>query len=245
MRHTAILLAAALALPACSSGSGEVKLGVNVAATQAALVAAVDPTAGMQTTDDVALEISRVRVLVAVAKVGYAGHSQAQSDVGPYAVDLTTDEIANGAHREFSLGTLPTGTYGGAEIEIDDLPADADASDASFADFRTSGASVLVEGTYQGAAFAFAGHFLAEQGTDGEVTIDEAVPLTLDLSVDPSTWFLDGAGAALDPTNAALHDSLAVAICETLDTEPSLGAPGGHSGPSHGGDQAHCVEGAP
>ena len=120
-----------------------------------------------------------------------------------------------------------------------------DLSDASFDDFRTSQASVIVEGTYQSAGFAFAGHFLAEQGTDGEVTVDETAPLTLALTVDPSTWFLDSSGAALDPTNQALHNSLAVAICNTLDTEPALNAPDDHKGDGGGGGPAHCVEGAP
>jgi hypothetical protein len=250
MKPTIILLAAAAALPACSTGSGEVKLGVDIAATQAALVAAVNAT-GTQTSDDPALELNRVRVLMAVAKVGYAGGSQGEAEVGPYVIDLTSDEIANGAHREFSLGTLPSGTYGGAEIEIDAVPSDADLSDTSFGDFRTSQASVIVDGTYLSNAFSFAGHFLAEQGTDGDVTVDETAPVTLSLSVDPSSWFLDSSGAALDPTSSALHDTLAVAICTTLDTEPGLdapsGHPGGHSGDGHsgGGEHSHCVEGQP
>jgi hypothetical protein len=166
-------------------------------------------------------------------------------------VDLTADEIAGGAHREFSLGALPSGTYGGAEIEIQPLAAGADTSDAALADFVAAGASVLVDGTYQGKSFQFAGHFLAEQGTDGEVTVDASAPVTIAMSVDPSGWFLNGSGGAVDPSDAAQHDALAVAICTTLDTQPQLapqaspaptgGHPGGQ-GPHGNGPAAHCVE---
>ena len=46
--------------------------------------------------------------------------------------DISTpgDEIASGAHREFSLGTVDSGTYGGAEIEIQPLEKDDSTSDA-------------------------------------------------------------------------------------------------------------------
>jgi len=221
-------------LVGCSTG--EVKLGVDVAAIKSAVT---DPNAAGSAPSP--LEVSRVRLLVAHAKIGYTGGTSGggpDADAGPIVVDLTDDEIANGAHREFDLGSLPSGSYGGAEIEIE--PLDTDASDAELADFRSTGASVLVDGTYQGKSFQFAGHFLAEQGTDGEVTIDASSPAVLAMSVDPSTWFLDANGAALDPTDGAQHDTLAVSICKTLDTQPQL-APSGRAGPGHGGE-AHCVE---
>lgn len=255
MARSLIALIALAALAGCSAGgSGEVKLGVDVAPITALPGDTIntgsgDGAAGGAT--DAALEISRVRVLVNVAKIGYTGGDRSGSDsaeAGPFVVDLTADEIKNGARREFSLGELPSGTYGGAEIEIDQLSADADTSDEALADFVTSRASVLVDGSWQGKSFQFAGHFLAEQGTDGEVTVDTSTPVTLDMTVDPSTWFKDDAGAALDPTNTAQHDALAVAICETLDTQPQLGAPGaspqhaGRGGGGRGGNADHCVE---
>jgi hypothetical protein len=242
---------ALFALVGCSTSTGEVKLGVDVAALKSA--AGTQTAGGTQPSTDAPLDITRVRLLVGHAKIGYAGghglfDTSDETDTGPYVVDLTADEIANGAHREFSLGELPSGTYGGAEIEIKPIDPDQDASADEFADFRTSGASVLVDGTYQGKSFSFAGHFLAEQGTDGEVTVDASKPVALAMAVDPSKWFLDGSGAALDPGDATQHDTLAVAICKTLDTQPQLDAaapgPGGRGGHG-GGGEVHCVEAAP
>ena len=259
MLRSLIASSALLALVGC--GSGEVKLGVDVAAMKSIVstgttTTPVDGTG--ETTAGEGLELTRVRLLVAHAKIGYIGEQStgASAEAGPYVIDLTADEIANGAHREFSLGTLPTGTYGGAEIEIEPLEADQDASDTAFDDFRTSGASVIVDGTYQGKVFTFAGHFLAEQGTDGEVTIDAASPVTLAMTVDTSSWFQDESGTLVDPADTTQHDALAVAICETLDTQPATdGAPGataqhaggkgGKGGKGGGGGHEHCVEAAP
>ncbi|MFO0758447.1 MAG: hypothetical protein U0359_18285 [Byssovorax sp.] len=225
-------LLAAVALVGCGTGTtGEVKLGVDVAAVRSAVVSATDPAA-----DSSALVLTRVRVLIDHAKIGYHNDQATggpAADIGPFVVDLTADEIANGAHREFSLGQLPADTYGGAEIEIQPLEADSTASDATLDDFRAAGASLLVEGTYNGNAFTFAGHFLAEQGTDGDVVVDASTPVSLSLTVDPQGWFLDASGAALDPGDAAQHDALAVAICKTLDTQAQTDAAlGGGAAPA-------------
>ncbi len=241
-RHL-LATAALVGLVGCSSG--EVKLGVDVAsvdAARAASLAVTDPTIdpGNSAANALDLEITRVRLLLAHAKVGYTGGGKdgADADVGPVVVELTAEEVATGARRELSLGTIASGTYGGAELEI--MPLDTDVSDSSFDDFRASGASILVDGIYKEAAFTFQGHFLAEQGTDGEVTIDSSSPTVLSLTVDPTAWFLDDAGAVLDPNDAANQGTIAVAICKSLDTQVSAGGPSG--GGKHGGGEAHCVE---
>jgi hypothetical protein len=255
MTRSFFVLAALASLTGCASvgsgESGEVKLGVDVAAIQTTVSNSVTGGANGAASD---LVLSRVRVLVGHAKIGYI-HEQAtgdSADIGPIVVDLTTEEIASGAHRDFSLGTLPSGTYGGAEIEIEPLDSDADTSDPAVADFVSSGASLLVDGTYQGQAFQFAGHFLAEQGTDGDVTVSASTPVSLAMTVDPAAWFVDGTGAAVNPGDTAQHASLALAICKTLDTQPvtsgggaapaSGGGHGGKGGGPGGGGAAHCVE---
>jgi len=257
-----LLVAAAipLATGGCApAGTGEVQLGVSVAPITTTDAATTDART------QAGLSITRVRLLVNTAKIGYAGghggkggrgcppgamssssssgssggmSSGDTTAVGPFVVDLTSAEIAIGAQRSFSLGELASGTYGGAEIEIDVLDANADtSSDASLADFASTKASVLVDGTYNGTTFQFAGHFLAEQGTDGQVTISSSSPFRLAMTVDPSKWFLDDAGAVLDPTDATKHAAIAAGICKSLDTEPALG---GNPGP-----KAHCVEVVP
>jgi hypothetical protein len=237
MGRSFIALVAGFALVGCSTG--EVKLGVDVAAIKTAVAA--DTQSGATA----ALEVTRVRILVADAKIGYTGGRSggASAEVGPFVIDLTADEIANGAHREFSLGSLPSGTYGGAEIEIEPLAAGDTTTDAALADFRAAGASVLVDGTAEGKSFEFAGHFLAEQGTDGEVTVDAATPVAIAMTVDPSKWFFDANGALVNPADSAQHATLALAICKSLDTEPqSTTTTGGGRSGGNGGGAAHCVE---
>lgn len=241
---SSVAIGGLLSLTACGSGeTGEVRLGVSVSPITQLGDPTTDPRA------QAGLEITRVRVLVNVAKVGYHGDSTGEASVGPYVVELTGDEIVTGASRSFSLGELESGTYGGAEIEVDVLSADADtSSDASLADFASTKASVLIDGTYNGAAFQFAGHFLAEQGTDGDVTIDTTAGFDLPMTVDPQTWFLDASGVVLDPTAAENHQAIALAICKSLDTQPQLEEGTTDSTAQHkgggkgGGGPAHCVE---
>lgn len=254
MNRSFIMGVALCALAGCSSG--EVKLGVDVAPIQVAAVtsAATDSPDTAGNAERTALELTRVRLLVAHAKVGYAGGRDCDSDeteIGPQVVDLSAEEIMNGAHREFDLGKLPSGTYRGAEIEIMPLEEDQDASDEVFADFKKTGASVLIDGFYLGNPFTFSGHWLAEQGTDGEVVIDEATPLNLAMTVDTSSWFKDAESVTLDPTNVEQHDAMSLAICKSLDTQPQLTEgpkrtkPGAGPGGGGGADHAHCVEGSP
>ena len=97
------------ALVGCnSSGSGDVKLGVDVSALTATVANAVTNNAAA----DSSLVVTRIRLLVAHAKVGYTGANKggAQAEIGPVVVELTADEIASGAHRDFDLGSLPSGT---------------------------------------------------------------------------------------------------------------------------------------
>jgi hypothetical protein len=110
---------------------------------------------------------------------------------------------------------------------------------------------VLIDGLYLGNPFTFTGRWLAAQGTAGEVEIDEATPLELEMTIDTSLWFKDAESVTLDPTNVEQHDAMSVAICETLNTPPQLTEapkrPRHHEG---SGDDArpkhpHCVEGTP
>lgn len=248
MKRALVVGAALMAMAGCAP-AGEVKLGVDVAPLKAA---SQSTSADASLTSD--LQITRVRLLVAHAKIGYAGRGCGTdgADIGPNVIDLTAEEIANGAHREFDLGELPGGTYGGAEIEIEPIDDGQDASDAVFADFQKTGASLLVDGVYKRQNFTFAGRWLAEQGTDGEVEVDASKPVSLAMTVDTSSWFLDANGVVVDPADAAQHDTLSLAICKSLDTQPQLEAPEGpvKAGPGGGfghggGGEVHCVEGTP
>ncbi len=253
---------------ALSTGcSQEAKLGIDIAPASGAAQSALSESAASSLSANASLRIgrvipmpaadaatiSRVRILVNEAKVNGTGKGCDHVESGPFVIDLSADEIQKGAHREFLVGAIAAGTYRDAEIEIEPLDNDKDQGDTSgaeLADFKATGASILVDGTYQGKAFQFAGHFKAEQGNEGSFTVSTTTPLNLPFSLTTTNWFVDAAGNAIDPTDPAQHSALAVAICKTLDTEldaasggaggPGMGpGPGGRHG---GGGKAHCVE---
>ena len=242
------------------SGS-EVKLGVDVAPTGTAassiLAGTVSATGTTTTTTNPTttrsqVVLERVRLLVNKAKV-HGGSREGGVESGPFVIDLSASEIARGAHRDFSLGSLAVGTYQDAEIEIEPLNTNdkdsGSSTGAEFTDFRAAGASILVDGTFKGKTFQFAGHFKAEQGKEAAFTVAAGTALSIPMTVSPASWFIDASGNDLDPTDAAQHSAIAVAICHKLDTEADSAAAtglapsgGGHDGPGGQGPRAHCVE---
>lgn len=245
-------------LVGCSTG--EVKLGVDVTPTGSAASSITAATGANGATTGTGrtrsqIVLERVRLLVNNAKVhGGSQHDGVES--GPFVIDLSASEIEKGAHRDFALGALAAGTYEDAEIEIEPLRIDdqtsAGATAAELADFSASGASVLVDGTFKGTTFHFAGHFKAEQGKEASFAVAAGTALSIPMVVSPASWFVDPSGNDRDPTDAAQHAAIAVAICHKLDTEADSAAAatgkapaGGHDGhDGHGGQgpRAHCVE---
>jgi len=112
--------------------------------------AAITTTTAARVTHSTAIAVDRVRILVNVAKLQDRGRPIRRRR--GLAFDLSKDEITKGAHRDFTVSASTATTYTDAEIEIDHLDSDrnggGDASGAQFDDFRTSGASLLVDGTF-------------------------------------------------------------------------------------------------
>jgi hypothetical protein len=228
-----VQLAVALGLSALAGcKSSQVSLGVDVPASGSQAL----ETATKLPTHSSAIVVNRIRLLVNEAKL-QGGTSHEHNASGPYIIDLSADEIKNGAHRDFSVTASATATYGDAEIEIEPLDLNetgGDASAAEFDDFRSSGASVIVDGTFKGAAFTFTGHFKAEQGKEGTFDVASGAPISIAMAIDPATWFVAADGTDLDPTDATQHSAVAVALCKLIDTEVEASGPGA--------GQPHCVE---
>ena len=243
------------ALTACSPGSNGAVLGVSVAPLQTQTTTNTTNNATTSTTD---LSVTRIRILVNRAKLRESGSGKCGgpgAEAGPFVVDLAQSEIASGTTRDFTLNVSP-GSYSDAEIEIEPLMLDKDGDSASpattaeLADFKSSGASILVDGTYKGNSFTYAAHFKAEQGQEGSSTTSTGA-VVIPMKVDPSTWFVDANGSVMDPTDSNQHQAIAMAICHQLDTETdsaatsssSSSSSGGGPGPTdHRGGAPHCVE---
>jgi len=95
--------------------------------------------------------------------------------------------------------TVPAGTYDKIKFEIHRLQAADKVAGAD--DLVKAGASILIDGTFNGTAFQFATALEAEQELEGKFVID-ATSQNITVNFDPSSWFLSGT-TVLDPTAAA------------------------------------------
>lgn len=182
--------------------------------------------------------------------VSFCAHRGHHVEQGPFIVSLTAADLAAGTvSQPVLLADVPAGTYRGAELEIEPLGAE-DASarpppndgrggmmgppppprtvdlaslGAEFDDFKTSGASIIIEGTRAGVPFTYSAAITAEQETSGPITVSGGAEVSLGLVIDASTWFTSASGAELDPSDAANHDAIANAIKASLTIEDETG----------------------
>lgn len=120
---------------------------------------------------------------------------------GPVLVDLPlTDNAVTTVNA-----TVPTGTYSKVDFRIH--KASDDAADAAFraANPDFDGASIRVEGTYNGSAFVFTSDLTEKQELTfaTPLVVDEAGTTTpnLTIQVDVNSWFRSGT-ALIDPATA-------------------------------------------
>lgn len=131
-----------------------------------------------------------------------ADHSEcAEVAVAPTVVDLpVTGAIVN------SLSvTIPAGTYSALEAKIRAVRAERGAASAAFlaANPSFAGASVRVEGTFNGTPFVYTGSPEANLETVfSPPMVVSAAPVNLTVNVDLSSWFRSSTGALIDPSTA-------------------------------------------
>lgn len=171
----------------------------------------------------------------------FCAHKGRHVEQGPFIVTLDAAALANGTLSEpVLLADVPAGTYRGAELELAPLGSDdasggrggpgghmhgpppakpAVALGAEFDDFKSSGATLLVDGSWNGAPYTFSAAFEAEQETAASLTVTDGTQVSLALVIDAAGWFVDSAGSALDPTDAANHDAIVANMKKSLTIE--------------------------
>jgi hypothetical protein len=125
-------------------------------------------------------------------------------DLGPVLLDLP---LSGTSTSPLSV-TVPAGTYGEIEFEIDDVRSDsrATAAEAAFLtahpEFRN--VTVRVTGTYKGTAFTFLSRAQAEVEFEFEPSIEVKAGQNDNITValELGTWFKNASGAILTPTVA-------------------------------------------
>jgi hypothetical protein len=177
---------------ACSSGATNSSLSLSARAGSAA-TAATDPAA-------TGVSISRIRVALRDLELrSRDGKNRAEIALGPVIVDLGAADLTAASVQKVLDSSVPAGTYDKIKLKIHRLQA-ADAV-AGADDLVKAGASILIDGTFNGTAFQFATALEAEQELEGKFVID-GQSQNITINFDPSAWFVSGA-AALDPSDPA------------------------------------------
>lgn len=125
----------------------------------------------------------------------------AEVEVGPSLLDLPLD----GSTRTSLSASVPAGSYRALELRIGTVSS-GNRSSAQFlaAHPEFKSASVRVEGTFNGTPFVFmsAVDTRIESAFPTPITVDASNP-NVTVAIDVGSWFSDGTGGTLDPSNSA------------------------------------------
>jgi len=147
------------------------------------------------------INVSRVRVVIRKVELEKAGTLEMDEVAsGPYLLDLQEAALDAGTVFPVADSSFTPGTYSEIKLEVHKADSTDQGVNASLADMIAANASIIVDGTIDGATFQFVSAVNQDQKTEGNIVLKDGSNLTL--KVDPSGWFTSN-GARLDPTNEA------------------------------------------
>lgn len=163
------------------------------------------------------VEISRVRMIVRQIELERGDDQDEQEfEAGPYLIDISGAELdAGGVAAQFSTNAA-AGTYEELEFEVHPLEGDLP-DDPAMRDMFTRGASVVIEGSYNGNAFVYESALTEKKELDGAFDIKGDGSDNLTLQLDPSGWFLSEGGATLDPADPDSKSQVEANIKSSID----------------------------
>lgn len=186
----AIVLAASLSSCGGSNLSFSVRAG-SIAPTVAR--SALTATTG--------ITLSRIRLVIRKIELQKAGTPEIDEIAsGPYLLDLSGASLDNGTVGKVLDAGFTPGTYSEIEMELHKPDSTEKGVNASLSDMVAAGASMIVDGTIDGAAFTFTTSVNAQQKFQGTIVLKDGSNLTL--NIDPSSWFVFN-GTRLDPRNSS------------------------------------------
>jgi len=186
-----LVLAVAGLLGACADTG---TLRVDGVLTNSEALSQATQDSGSLTLD--ALVIERVRVAVSEIEFEGGAEDEREAELGAAVVDLALD----GSQTEVAASSVQAGSYHtvGLELKV------GGAAGAAFDDFGgETPASILVDGTFDGAAFTYRSTVAPEV----EFPIDPPVQVTsggeaaVGVTFDVAAWFVAADGTVLDPTD--------------------------------------------
>ncbi len=228
-RRALPLAPVAALLAACTGTQSRASQPITLAANSLAAStapAAQRPSGAIQIgTGANSLTINQAEVVLARIELSPSGTCAATGEaddcdelqVGPTLVTLPVD----GTTKLVLDALVPTGTYRGLQAELDAVTStDAEPGAAAFltAHPDLKGVSVKVTGVYTDAGNQ-THNFTFTSGADAEIEAAFQPPVTvsatttnLTVAVDVASWFKDGSGAVIDPTNVANAAAIATNI---------------------------------
>jgi hypothetical protein len=181
-------------------------------------------------TDGGVAQVDRIRMSVAAIKLEgpSADAGQVEVNEGPFLVDLSGPALAGSLQQVFDAD-VPAGTW--REFSVNLAPA------AVGGELAAQGASIIVDGTFNGAAFSFSSKLNATEKKEGSFSVG-ADTGNITLSFDSSGWF-GTAAAPLDPTVAANAAAIEANIAASLNAfrdDDHNGHDDDSADAGHGGD---------
>jgi hypothetical protein len=187
--------AIAAVLVGMMASCGGSNLSLSVRAGSAASTVAGAPQA---LTAGTGINLTRIRIVIARVELEKAGTTDMEEVAsGPYLLDLQGATLEGGVSQVLDASFTP-GTYGEVEFEVHKAQSGDTGANADLKDMIAAGASIVVDGTIDGAAFTFTTAVTAEQKFEGSLVLKDGSNLTL--NVDATSWFTSG-GGRLDPRN--------------------------------------------
>jgi len=187
--RTAIAVALAMLVAGC--GGQNLSLSVRAGPPATSTLARSALTVGN------GIVLNRVRVVIRKVELEKAGTLEMDEVAsGPYLLDLSGASLDSGGVAKVLETSFTPGTYSEIKLEIHKPENGEVGVNADLTPMIAANASIIADGTIDGADFTFTTAVSAEQQFEGNLVLNAGSNLTL--NVDPSTWFTSS-GARLDP----------------------------------------------
>lgn len=178
-------------------------------------------TAGTPTTQAVD-SLTEVKFLVKKLEL----KSSAEEDSLDFEVhDFVADLPLDGSDYNITSKQVPTGVYDEFKLKIDTPEDGSSVQDSSF--YNTSGSeehdgySIVISGLYNGKQFTYrtGEDFELEMALNPPLTVTDTTSASVAINIDPSSWFKDSSGNALDPTNPDNREKIDENIRQSFHAE--------------------------
>lgn len=203
----------ALATVACSDSTASARQPLTLTLSTTSMtapVASINPDL-LVTTGSTTLDVTRAQVVLSEIELKGTSTAPCTSKETEECSELKLDpmlvDVPLGAMAQLDLGALvPAGTYNELSFKIDAVQSGENSGAAAFLaahpDFQN--VAVRVQGTYNGNAFVYMSS--QDVGFEMEFSHPDVIGSgtnNLTIHVDVSSWFKDGSGNIVDPSNPA------------------------------------------